>query len=48
MTIGMKIKVRILVDMVIYVSRLVSENKTLYYNGCCVLPYLGFKLIADF
>ena len=48
MPIGMKIEARMLVDMVVYVSRLVSENKTLYFDGCCVFPYQGFKLTADF
>jgi hypothetical protein len=48
MAIGMKIKAGILVSMVAYVSRLVSENKRLYSDGCCVFPFLGFKLIADF
>ena len=48
MTIGMKIEARILVDMTVYVSRLVSENKTSYFDGCCVFPYQGFKRIADF
>ena len=48
MTIGMKIEPRVLVDMVVYVSRLVSEDKTLYFDECCVFPYQGFKLIADF
>lgn len=48
MAIGMKFKAGILVGMVVYVSRLVSENKTLYSDGCCMFPYLGFKLIADF
>jgi hypothetical protein len=48
MPIGMKIEDRMLVDMVVYVSRLVSENKTLYFDGCCVFPYQGFKLPADF
>jgi hypothetical protein len=47
MTISMKIEARILVDMVVYVFRLVSENKT-YFDGFCVFPYQGFKLIADF
>ena len=44
----MKIEARILVDMTVHVSRLVSENKTLCFDGCCVFPYKGFKLIADF
>jgi len=48
MTIGMKIEARTLVDVVVYVSRLFSENKTLYFDGCCVFPYQGFILIADF
>jgi len=47
MTVSMKIEARILVDMVVYVSRLVSENKT-YFDGYCVFPYQGFKLIVDF
>jgi hypothetical protein len=48
MTVSMKIEARILVDMVVYVSRVVSENKTLYFDGYCVFPYQGFKVIADF
>jgi hypothetical protein len=41
---GMKMEARILVDMVVYVSRLVFENKT-YFDGSCVFPYQGFKLM---
>lgn len=44
----MNIEATVLVDMVVYVSRLVSENKTLYFDGCCVFPYQDFKLIVDF
>lgn len=43
----MMIEARILADVVVYVCRLVSENKT-NSDGCCAFPYQGFKLIADF